>query len=286
MTGKAAKQVLRAALLRTPLPVRSHIEVGLLRGYEAYLRGQGNGGRQFAGGHPVPPAKLRVLVSGTADADYFLDTGRRQAELLKRIFERNGASLHQSTAMLDFGCGCGRVTRWLADLEGPALYGCDPQRELVQWTRANLPFVNATVSEADPPLPYPAGTFDAIWALSVFTHLPERRALAWMTELRRVLRPGGLLLFTVAGEAYRDQLSATDAARYERAQEIVQFGSAAGTNLCIAYHSPAYVRATMLAGYELVEAFLTPDHPQESEMARMPQDCYLVRALTAGAYPP
>lgn len=265
---------MRAGLLRVPPPIRGRVEISLLRGYEAYLRARGDKGPPTAGGYPLPPAKLRVLVSGTADVEYFLETGRSQADLFRRIFERNGAPLEQATAMLDFGCGCGRLTRWLSDIGDAQVYGCDPQRELVRWTRANLPFVNAAVSEADPPLPYPPATFDAIWALSIFTHLPQRRALRWMTELRRVLRPGGLLLFTVAGEAYRERLSPGEVARYELGEEVVQFGSAAGTNLCIAYHSPAYVRTKMIAGYEVVEAFLTPDHQRESEAARMPQDCY------------
>ncbi len=279
--SQAARRSIRQGLLRTPLPVRRRVEVGLLRTYEAYTRLRSrheDEGPPSAGGYPVPPAKLRILVSSTPDPEFFLDTGRRQADLFRSMLERNGGALEDAGAILDFGCGCGRVTRWWAGLEGPAIFGCDPNRELIAWTRANLPFINAAVSEENPPLPYPDATFGFVCALSIFTHLPERQALDWMAELRRVIRPGGHLLFTTAGEAYRDRLTADEAARYDRGEEVVQFDTARGTNLCIAYHSPSFVRERMLAGYEEVEAFLTPEHPEESAAARMPQDCYLVRA--------
>lgn len=278
-----ARRTIRHGLLRTPLPVRSRVEVGLLRAYETYTRTRSSHPEPLLdNGYPLPPPKLRVLVCGSADPQYFLDAGRGQAALFRGMLERNGCAPEKLGAVLDFGCGCGRIARWWSDLPGPAIYGCDPNRELVRWTRGQLPFVNATVSEDDPPLPYPDATFDFIYALSIFTHLAERHALPWMAELRRVLKPGGLLLFTVAGEAYRERLEPADAARYERGEEVVQFDSARGTNLCIAYHPPDYVRERMLGGFDLVDTLLTPEHPELADAALMPQDCYLVRTSEGG----
>lgn len=249
----------------------------MLPAYQAYLRlGVRDADRRtVAHGLPVPPAKLRILVSGTPDLDFFLTTGRSQADFFRSMLERNGQPVETLDAVLDFGCGCGRIARWWTDLERPAIFGCDPNPELVRWTRANLPFVNTAKSESDPPLPYPDDSFDFVYALSIFTHLPERQALAWMAELHRVIRPGGRLLFTIAGEAYVDRLSDEERSRYDRGQEVVQFETARGTNLCIAYHPPGYVRARMLGRFDLLEEFLTPAHPEEAERSRMPQDSYL-----------
>jgi SAM-dependent methyltransferase len=275
----ALRRSLRYALLRLPVPVRRPVEVRLLRGYETYTRVRA--GRHAepreAGGFPVPPAKLRILVSGTADPSFFLDTGRRQAEILRGLYERHGEPLSARTAILDFGCGCGRLTRWWADAGGAAVFGCDPNPALVRWTQGALPFVRATVSAPDPPLPYPEASFDFVYALSIFTHLPSPQSLAWMAELRRVTRPGGLVLLTTAGVAYRERLSADEVRRYDRGEEVTQFDSASGTNLCIVYHPPSYVRERMLAGFELVEALSARDHP-ELAAAQLVQDCYLVRA--------
>jgi len=276
--GKTSRRRIRYVLLRLPVPVRSRLEIMLLRAYEAYTTMRSRGAEpEPPDGLPVPPGRLRMLVSGTADPNYFLDTGQRQAALFERLFERNGRSLAQPTVMLDFGCGCGRIARWWGDRPGLELHGCDPDAQLVDWTRENLQFVRCAVSGYDPPLPYRDDTFDAIYALSIFTHQPEKVAREWMTELRRVLRPGGHLLFSVAGEGFKDRLREEDAARYDRGEEVVQFETARGTNLCIAYHSPSYVRRSLTDGFELEEVLLATPQAEESAEARMPQDCYVVR---------
>ncbi len=276
MIPATARRTIRRGLLRTPLPVRSRVEVGLLRAYEAYERARFSStphGEVDEGELALPPAKLRVLVCGSADPAYFLDAGRRHAELFRAMVLRSGERIEDWSAVLDFGVGCGRVARWWSDVRGPALYGCDPNPELAGWTRSHLPFVNAAVSEQDPPLAYADGSFDFVYALSIFTHLAERHARPWLAELGRIVKPGGLVLLTVAGEAYRDRLEPADRARYDRGEEVVQFDSARGTNLCIAYHSPSYMTA-LLAGWELVERLPA----SRSGAAQMPQDCYLVRA--------
>ncbi|MGI8803851.1 MAG: class I SAM-dependent methyltransferase [Solirubrobacteraceae bacterium] len=271
------RRTLRYGLLRLPPIVRSRVEVNLLRAYEVYLRARAGNTENGPApdGLPVPPAKLRVLVSGTADPEFFINTGRRQATFFREMLDRNDVPLTQSSSVLDFGCGCGRIARWWAG--SSVLFGCDPNRELVAWCRANLTFMNAAVSEDDPPLPYPDATFDFVYALSVFTHLPEAPARAWMDELARVVKPGGHVLFTTAGEAYCERLSPEERRDYDHGDAVVQFDTAAGTNLCIVYHPPAYVRGRMLDGFELREAFLTPDHPVEAEESRLAQDSYLVR---------
>lgn len=275
MIAATARRTIRYGLLRTPLPVRRRVEVGLLRAYEAYERTrfrEADTGVE-AGDVPLPPAKLRVLVCGSADPEYFLDAGRRHAELFRTMVRRAGVDPSDWTAVLDFGVGCGRVARWWADVPGPAIYGCDPNPELAGWTREHLPFVNAAVSEDDPPLPYADDSFDFVYALSIFTHLGERHALPWMAELKRIIKPGGLLLLTVAGETYRDRLQTEEGARYDRGEEVVQFDTARGTNLCIAYHSPAYMDGRVLVGFDLVDRLPA----SQSGDARMAQDCYLVR---------
>jgi SAM-dependent methyltransferase len=50
----------------------------------------------------------------------------------------------------------------------------------------------------DPPLGLEHGTFDLIWAVSVFTHLTDN-SLHWLVELHRLLKPDGLLIATYMG---------------------------------------------------------------------------------------
>lgn len=44
-----------------------------------------------------------------------------------------------------------------------------------------------------------SGDVDLVYSYSVFTHLPEPMINAWVAELARVLKPGGLLLTTILG---------------------------------------------------------------------------------------
>ncbi|MCP6725914.1 class I SAM-dependent methyltransferase, partial [Klebsiella pneumoniae] len=81
-------------------------------------------------------------------------------------------------SVLDFGCGCGRVTRWWADFEG-AVAGSDVNAEAVAWCRENLGFASFEQNALAPPLDFDDASFDLVYALSVFTHLTEELQLAW-----------------------------------------------------------------------------------------------------------
>src|SRR5215510_2331007 len=62
-------------------------------------------------GLPLPPATLRVRVAGTADIESFLHGGQLGAETVRELLAAGGRPLDQCHAILDFGCGCGRVLR-------------------------------------------------------------------------------------------------------------------------------------------------------------------------------
>jgi SAM-dependent methyltransferase len=96
-------------------------------------------------------------------------------------------------------------------------------------------------------------SFDLVYALSVFTHLTGDLQIAWRDELRRVLRPGGLLLVTTHGRSYVPRLGDDERERFERGELVVRWGDVAGTNLCSAYHPEAYLRDTFAQGFAFLE---------------------------------
>jgi SAM-dependent methyltransferase len=229
--------------------------------YHAYervrsLRGSEDG-EVDARGLPVPPRRLRVEVAGTAGLQWFLDSGRQQAGIIRSAAERNGAPLESAGSLLDFGCGCGRVLRHWAGLEGPAIHGSDYNERLVGWCAANLPFVAASVNELAPPLRYEDEQFDLVYAISVFTHLPHDLERAWIDELSRIAVPGGLLLLTTHGDSYADRLDADERATYESGEPVVRWPGVAGSNLCTTFHPESYIRTRLAPGLELIEH--TPD---------------------------
>jgi SAM-dependent methyltransferase len=56
------------------------------------------------------------------------------------------------------------------------------------------------VNDLEPPLRFAEeDSFDLVTAASVFTHIPLDLQRRWLEEIRRILRPGGYFLCTVAG---------------------------------------------------------------------------------------
>ena len=121
-----------------------------------------------------------------------------EAELGRRTARKDAAffvpHLHRGMHVLDVGCGPGSITVGFAEVVAPApVIGIDIQPGLVAHAQAvgcgcaNLRFEVADLYR----LPFADATFDAVFANGVLMHLGEpMRALA---EMRRVLRPGGVV---------------------------------------------------------------------------------------------
>ena len=146
---------------------------------------------------PLPPMRIRARV-GSRGADAFLRAGKSCADAF-----RNAARAHlkieiaDAGRILDFGCGCGRTLRHFA----PApVEGCDVDATAIAWLQQNVSMERFAANRFDPPLPWPGGTFDLVYSVSIFTHLNETSQLEWLRELARVLKPGGGALLTVHSE--------------------------------------------------------------------------------------
>jgi SAM-dependent methyltransferase len=208
-----------------------------------------------ADGVPLPPARLRTQVGPLhANADFFLASGRHNADLVAELLHEEGTAVEQLGALLDWGCGCGRVLRHWRRFPGVGIFGCDIDPKMIAWCRENLPFADVTVNELSPPLPYGDASFDLVYAFSVMTHLSEDLQHAWLGDVRRVLRPGGYFLFSTLGEYYvsRNRLTALERESFSKGELVVLYERSAGTSLCSAYHPAQYVRGTLASGFEHV----------------------------------
>ena len=98
------------------------------------------------------PRDCALLVDGrSGDGERFLQIGALMASSIRAAVAEEGAGVAEMGAILDFGCGCGRVARNWGSLEGPEVHGSDYNDELVSWCDANLPFLRAGRNELDPP---------------------------------------------------------------------------------------------------------------------------------------
>src|SRR5205823_4268503 len=166
---------------------RVHLARPAVQAYELALavKSKGTSRTEEAGGLPLPPARLRAQIGPShADARVFLESGRIHAELIQSLLRDAGTPVEQLGAILDWGCGCGRVLRHWSDLPRTLVHGCDINPKMVDWCRDNLSFAEVAVTGLTPPLPYADSTFDLIYAFSVFTHLTEELQREWMEECR------------------------------------------------------------------------------------------------------
>jgi SAM-dependent methyltransferase len=222
-------------------------------------------------GMPIPPSRLIYLVAGTYDMAWFLELGGLGARAIRNTLARNQLDINAFEAILDLGCGCGRVLRHFSALKGVKIYGCDYNGKLVDWCAKNLTFATFATNQLEPPLPYATNTMDLVYALSVFTHWGQDLQFAWMDEMRRVIKPGGHLLMTTHGASYLPGLDEEERACFHAGQLVVRREHLAGRNICTAFCSDRYVRQYLTRGCEIV------DYVPEGAKGNPTQDLYLLR---------
>jgi SAM-dependent methyltransferase len=124
-------------------------------------------------------------------------------ERVRDLYGRHGARTLAASRVLDFGCGWGRLTRFFArDVGVGNLCGCDPVSAILDVSRAcRVPAELAQSDFVPERLPF-SGSFDLIYAFSVFTHLSERAHRACLRALHDALAPDGLLVVTVRPPEY------------------------------------------------------------------------------------
>jgi SAM-dependent methyltransferase len=151
---------------------------------------------------PFPPFPLanRVLALDDRGDPYEVyerlgaETKRALLDLLPDNWSFDGKRV------LDFGCGAGRTLRhFLTEAERGDFWGADNHLESIRWLeKALCPPLHVRRSAALPPLGLEYDSLDLAWAISVFTHLTDSSS-AWLLELHRLLKPGGLLIATYMG---------------------------------------------------------------------------------------
>ena len=152
---------------------------------------------------PYPPPNLqnRVFwVSGwsTDPIRAYEEMGAQTKRALMSLLPDDWT--FEGKRVLDFGSGAGRTLRhFLPEAEEGEFWGADIDRASTEWLEQNLsPPLNAWRCAAWPPLGLEHGSFDLIYAVSVFTHLTDNSS-AMLLELHRLLKPGGLLIATYMG---------------------------------------------------------------------------------------
>jgi SAM-dependent methyltransferase len=151
----------------------------------------------------APPSELLLQISSSGDRKAFSDSVRHIIQDSNKHLTQAGFDFAQFKRVLDFGCGVGKFSIGAHNLGfNQRLFGCDIDKKCIEWCKNNLAFLNCTLTDLYPPLPYESASFDYIFALSVFTHMRLDLQFSWARELYRVLKPRGVLQFSTHGPGF------------------------------------------------------------------------------------
>jgi len=156
--------------------------------------------------------------------------------------------------VLDFGCGAGRVLRHFApESDRAEFWGCDIDRPSIAWMEENLsPPLHVFACDETPGLPQEDGTFDLIYAISVYTHLTDDWA-GWLLEHHRVLANGGLLFATFLGDGMIGPLTGEKWDEAKIGMNPLLYGSPWDKGGPITLNSPWWIRAHWGRAFDIVE---------------------------------
>ncbi len=150
----------------------------------------------------IPPAHLLQKVGSTGDQAEYRRIGLISAHTIENFLGKHGFDWRRCSSWLDLACGCGRTLNYLRfDVPPSRLNGCDYDRSLIEWCKQHLAGIRFEKNRRSPPLPFAENSFEVLYSISFFTHLDEAAQAGWLQEFQRVLKPNGLILLSLHGEA-------------------------------------------------------------------------------------
>jgi SAM-dependent methyltransferase len=152
-----------------------------------------------------PDEAVQVRFTGNA-GELMLWQAFNAYRLIRRLAADHGRPVAGSEAVLDFGCGWGRIIRFFQkDVDARRLWGIDVNAEMIALCRRHDRWSRFETVPPEGPTAFADGTFDLVYAFSVFSHFSEPMHARWLDEIRRILRPGGLLIATTRRRDFIEQ---------------------------------------------------------------------------------
>jgi SAM-dependent methyltransferase len=176
---------------------------------------------------PFPPDEYMTLVCGRRPApelrNHFREVGLRLVGTLDQQ-----RMLGEDIRLLDIGCGCGRVARYLLERPLASYVGFDRHRGMIDWclqeiasrsskfnfiyfgiksAYQNIDGQEGEISAREFRFPFENHAFDSVLLASVFTHMPMSEIYNYLYEIYRVLSPRGRVLLSVFFSNNEDEIT-------------------------------------------------------------------------------
>lgn len=219
----------------------------------------------------LPPDYL-MYESFALDYDKYYNGGRKMASWVANHLREHTSLVNQ--VILDWGCGPGRIIRHMPDVIGNncEFYGTDYNAKSIAWCKSNITNVEFNCNPLSAQLPYNDNSIDAIYGISILTHLSEKMHTEWFNELHRVLKPEGILLLSTHGDNYKTKLERAELDTYNKGQLVVRGTVKEGHRTYCAFQPKSFMQKLFNAVDILEHIELTSDTKDW-----VPQDLWIVK---------
>lgn len=131
---------------------------------------------------------------------YFYDGANSAKKLGDLLFSQLGFKRGADTSLLEFASGYGCVTRHLAGELAPVkVVSCDIHGAACAFIESAIGVKTVRSATRPEDLGIESHSFDVVFALSFFSHMPESTWGRWLKTLFDKVKPGGCLIFTTHG---------------------------------------------------------------------------------------
>ena len=232
--------------------------------------------RVFVKAHPevsLPPAYL-VYESYAMDFRNYWEDGRETARYILKTLGRHREL--RGVTVLDWGCGPARVVRHLPELleaKECRILAADYNLETIEWCRRHIPGISFFPNQANPPMELAASSVDAMYGISVLTHLTPDQHRDWTAEIARILKSGGIAFLTTHGKAYRFNLMPWEQKKFDMGELVARGNTKVGHRTYTSFHPDAFMAKLFASGgLEVLEHL--EGGPGSAEFS---QDVWIVR---------
>jgi ubiquinone/menaquinone biosynthesis C-methylase UbiE len=136
-----------------------------------------------------PLDEAMSMAVGGSDVSDYETVGRLESHLLRAV------GLAQGMRLIDLGCGSGRLAAALHGTLEISYTGIDIIQPLLDYAKKKAPAYDF-ILHRELSIPQPSGSADMICAFSLFTHLLHAETYIYLEEARRILKPGGRIVFS------------------------------------------------------------------------------------------
>jgi ubiquinone/menaquinone biosynthesis C-methylase UbiE len=137
--------------------------------------------------------------NGLWDQEELFATGRNEIKVVLAYVAKLGLNPDWNSPALDFGCGVGRLTQALAAYF-PECWGVDISPTMIRLAKEysqDFPHCHFLLNEHEHLESLQDNYFGFIYTSIVLQHIAEQYSRRYISELIRVLKPGGVLVFQI-----------------------------------------------------------------------------------------